>query len=182
MKKLKEILPQDLLQSIWEYDYTYRITFNLVLLELQFVTCYWKCRTFVADKKNNVFEDLYSARSNQWQYYNNCKNLTYYWNNDYKRNLEYKPLQIQNEHPFQYCKFMVSLFDIESGQYNKVFKNIKELKYLLTKIRFNEHNLKKPIFTKKEFFMNHMNIKTETNKLWRNKIVEQGGFHKIIQN
>ena len=169
MKKLKEILPQVLLQNIWEYDDTYHKTLKLVLLELQCVTCYWKCRTFVADKITNVvFDDL-----GGWQYYNNCKKLTYYWNNNYNQN-ENKDTGTNR---LKYHKFMVSLFDIKSGQYNKVFKNIKELQYLLTKIRFNE-----PIFTKKEFFMNHMNIKTETNKLWRNKIVEQGGFHKIIQN
>jgi hypothetical protein len=172
MKKLKSLLPQVLLQNIWEYDDTYHITFKLVLLELQFVTCYWKCQTFVK-KTNNIYNLQMITRSGhrEWQYYNNCKNLTYYWNNEHQ--------MVYNS---KYYKFMVSLFDIKSEQYHKVFKNIKELKYLLTKIRFNEHNLKNPIFTKKEFFMNHMNIKTETNKLWRNKIVEQGGFHKIIQN
>ena len=74
---------------IFEYDPTFHQIFNNVLLELHSVTYFWKIRTVLRDKTqgNNIFSDYITPISGIRGYcksYKNTKELSYYWNHQYR--------------------------------------------------------------------------------------------------
>ena len=86
---------------IFEYDPTFHQMFNNVLLELHSVTFFWKIRTVLKGKKNkNIFSDYITPISGIRGYcksYKNTKELSYYWNHQYRPDIVHSNVWIHPE-------------------------------------------------------------------------------------
>ncbi len=114
-------LPPAIVKKIWEYDPTYRDVMNICLLELQYVSPYWGLKV--------MFENQYYIKSIEKYKYDKFyminKNLTRYWNYNYKKNNTSRNQSVETKH-WTYNEFIC---DVYPKMHNRIFRNIKNYKF-----------------------------------------------------
>jgi hypothetical protein len=116
-------LSQDLITKIWEYDSTYKNAMNLCLLELKHVSSYWGLR--VMFKNEYHVKTIEKHKYNK--YYNINKNLTHYWNHDYKNRIIERGRRL-NPRETQYWTYNEFICDVYPRMYYRIFQNINHSK------------------------------------------------------